>query len=178
MITVKLTDKNGRTHGKTQWGPNVTHEVAKWTGELCSAGVIHYYEGATEQEALALALMMNPIHGAFVAPRAWESVVKGRTCTDGTKSGGERVTTLREIVVPDVSVEQFVEAAIRVVLRVYDEPSFVSWAEKWLSGEDRSDAAASAADAAARAVGAVDTTLNIGAIVAPVLLPDYEEATG
>jgi len=223
MITVKLTDEKCQTYGRMQWGPNVTHEVAEWTSELCSAGVIHYYEGETEQQALALAILMNPIHGGFSPARAWECEVGGPFVTDRTKSGCASLTTIREIAVPEVTVEQLVEAVLRVVLCVYDEPGWVAWAEKWLSGEDRSaDAAAAAWDAAwAAARDAVDAArdaavaaardaadaardaaraaawaaardaawaaawavnahpdLNIGAITAPILLPDYEKARG
>jgi hypothetical protein len=62
--------------------------------------------------------------------------------------------------------EYAAEQAIRKALKVYHEPSYVAWAKKWLSGEDRSrsaarsavwswSAAASAESAAASARSAV-----------------------
>jgi hypothetical protein len=55
----------------------------------------------------------------------------------------------------NLSVEQLVEAAIRASLQLPQSAEYVAWAERWLSGEDRSfaaaDAAADAADAAAAA---------------------------
>jgi hypothetical protein len=52
----------------------------------------------------------------------------------------------------NLSVEQLVEAAIRSALQVADCPPTVRrWAERWLSGEDRSFAAAAAPWAEAQA---------------------------
>jgi hypothetical protein len=52
---------------------------------------------------------------------------------------------IREITLPEITTEQRVEIAIRVALTCYDDPTFVGWAEKWLSGEDRSIGSAHAA---------------------------------
>lgn len=56
-----------------------------------------------------------------------------------------------EIPVYEITTEQRVEFSIRAALLVYKETSFVSWAEKWLSGEDRSETLAFAAYVAAHA---------------------------
>jgi hypothetical protein len=45
--------------------------------------------------------------------------------------------------------EYAAEQAIRKALKVYHEPSYVAWAKKWLSGEDRSRSAAASAESAA-----------------------------
>jgi hypothetical protein len=48
------------------------------------------------------------------------------------------------------------EFAIRVALKVYFEPSWVSWANNWLNGTDRSKTAAYAAAAACAAANAAN----------------------
>jgi hypothetical protein len=213
MVAIKLTNAKAQTHGGMQWGEGVTHTVSRWTGELCFAGVLHCYVGATEQEALALALMMNPAHANFLSPRAWLCEVCGRSVNDGTKSGWETVRTVREIPVPSVTAGQYAEAAITVVLSICDDATWCRWAERWLDGADRwagpgeapdaqaawaawaawawaGEAAAADAQAAwewageaaacaawaAEAVNRAKPDLDIAAIVAPILLPDYEEA--
>ena len=51
----KLTDSKGQTHGRTEWGPGITHQ-APGVGELCTAGWLHAYPDPV------LAVLMNPIH--------------------------------------------------------------------------------------------------------------------
>jgi hypothetical protein len=93
---------------------------------------------------------MNPAHANFRNPRAWVFEPEGEVVSDGTKSGCNTGTTVAEVNLPDVTSEQRVEVAIRCVLELCPHESWVVWAEKWLSGEDRSRSAAD--DAAARAV--------------------------
>lgn len=139
----KLTDQLGQTRNQTQWGPDVAHKA---TGDLnqplCSDGWIHAYESPE------VAVFMNPAHGNFADPRLWEA--KGRVGKrDGElKCGCRALTTLREIPLPVITAEQRVEIAIQCALKVYTEPGFVAWAEGWLSGKDRTWAAAWAAEAA------------------------------
>src|SRR5690554_5166757 len=63
----KLTDEHGKTHGNTQWGPNVTH-FGTGKGELCGPGYIHAYEHPL------IAVLLNPVHGYFKNPRMWEAI--------------------------------------------------------------------------------------------------------
>jgi hypothetical protein len=73
--------------------------------------------------------------------------------SDGTKVGVQKLTIQRSCVeLPKVSQTQCVAFGILCALEVCISPSFVSWANKWLSGVDRSKAAAYAAcDAACAA---------------------------
>ncbi len=144
----KLTDKNGQTQGSTQWGEGVTH-TAPGTGNLCSSGWIHTYSHPL------LAVLLNPAHADFSNPKLWECEVSGSTRDDcGLKQGWESVTTVREIPVPVVTVEQRVRFAILCAKEVCQETGFVLWADRWLTGEDRSARAASAAWSAAEAAWA------------------------
>ena len=143
---IKVTNAQGQTRGGMQWGPGVTHTVPKWGGVLCATGVLHCYEAATVRDALALAILRDPEDGGFGSTaRAWVCEGSGQHVTNGIKSGHETLTTVREIQLPAVSIEQRVECAIRLAWEVCDEPGWRAWAEGWLDGSDRSDVAARAA---------------------------------
>lgn len=146
-MTCKLTDQDGRTYGRCQWGPGVTHET-DGSGELCGPGWLHYYSDPL------LAVLLNSIHADFAEPRLWEVLVEGIGKRDlcGLKFGATRLTTIREIPVPKITTVQRVRFAILCALEVYAEPTFALWAEAWLSGADRSPfSAARAAEIASRA---------------------------
>src|SRR3990167_9065264 len=139
----KLTDAKGRTYGGTQWGPGVRHDAAGDGQNLCSDGWIHYYDSPE------LAVLMNPIGAAFLTPRLWEFVPEGEQLHDhGLKSGCKAGTTIREVALPVFSLAAMVRWSILVALWVEHQPQFRDWAERWLSGQDRSAAAARATDAA------------------------------
>jgi len=144
-MKVKLTDRNGQTYNGCQWGEGVTHTAKRGKMEECSDTVIHYYDDPL------LAVFYNPIHGNFKDYRMWEVETHGRTSTDRCKSWCKSLTTVREVDPPTLTTEQRVEIAIRVSLKVYTGPSYVTWAEGWLDGSDRSGAAAEAASDAAYA---------------------------
>ena len=169
---VKLTDAQGQTRGGMQWGPGVTHAV-EYTGALCSAGVLHAYEASSLRDALALAILRDPEDGGFGSTaRAWVCRGSGQHVSNGIKSGHETLTTVREIQLPAVSIEQRVECAIRLAWEVCDEPGWRAWAQAWLDGSDRTDAAAwAAADAA-------DAGVDVAAISGSVLLPEWTDEGG
>jgi len=180
---VKLTNAQGQTRGGMQWGPGVTHTVPEWGGVLCAAGVLHCYEAATVRDALALAILRDPQDGTFGATaRAWVCDGSGQHVTNGIKSGYETLTTVREIQLPAVSIEQRVECAIQLAWEVCDDPSWRQWTQAWLDGIDRSRAgavAAAAEEAAAEAAAAAKAGVDTAEIAGRVLLPegvDSEEA--
>ena len=170
---VKLTDKHSRTYGECQWGEGVEH-TADGEGELCSEHWIHVYEHPL------LAVLHDPVHGKFLddeGARLWEC----ESDDDNPKRDGQmklgirHLCTVQQIPIPEITFEQRVAYAIHCALHVYIEPVFVDWAEKWLTGEDRSrhatsDAAyaAYAADAAyaAYAADAADATYDADAAYA------------
>jgi hypothetical protein len=110
---------------------------------LCTKGWIHAYP----TENVVLALMVNPIHANFKPARAWQAEGCGRSKSADLKIGYEIVTVLREVAIPDITVEQRVRFAICCALQVCKDESFCKWANSWLSGEDRSKRAAAAAAA-------------------------------
>ena len=140
-----LTDQNDQTQNNTQWGKNITHEAKSGKMKLCTDTVIHCYTDPL------MASFFNPIHGDFDNPHLWECEVEGEVINDGTKIGCKRLTTTKRIELPEISTEQRITIAIKCAMAVYQDSSFITWAEKWLSVEDRSSRAAYAAAYAARA---------------------------
>lgn len=135
----KLTDENGQTYAGTQWGPGITHTAAgNESQSLCSDAWIHAYESPL------LAVLFNPIHANFQNPILWEAEgVIGKR--DGQlKCGCRTLTTIRQIPLPVITIEQMVKFAIYCGLEVYENEDFVTWANNWLNGSDRTAAAADA----------------------------------
>jgi hypothetical protein len=92
---------------------------------------------------------MNPIHAGFANPLLWET--DGEIGIDGgLKVGCTKVTTLRIIDLPSITTEQRVRFGIYCAQEVCDLLAWREWADLWLSGEDCSELAASAAAWAAR----------------------------
>ena len=161
MKLYKLTDEQDQTKNATQWGEGVMH-IANGEGDLCGPGWLHAYEDPL------LAVLHNPIYGNFKAPHLWEAEGAGEVLRDGQmKIGVTRLTTVRRIDLPEVTRVQRTAYGILCAKSVYSDVKWNQWADKWLSGEDRSEAsaryaaryaawaAAYAADAAVYAVYAV-----------------------
>ena len=147
MKCYKLTDQNGQTYNNTQWGENVSHSAYGESGqELCSDGWIHFYTHPL------LAILLNPIHANFNSPRLWEAESSGDELHEPLKSGSRTLTTLKEIPLPKISLNQKVAFGILCAKEVCTDKGWNAWADKWLSGEDRTkESAYSAAYAAAAA---------------------------
>lgn len=147
MITLyKLTDGDGQTHNGTQWGHGVSHS-GTGNGELCGPGWIHAYEHPL------IAVLLNPMHANFQHPRLWEAEGEVGLRDGQLKCGCKTLTTLREIPIPAVTTEMRVRFAIMCAKDVCADLAWNAWADRWLSGEDRTQASAEAAraDAASEA---------------------------
>jgi len=142
----KLTDENCYTRrgksNETRWGENVTHTARRGaTRYLCTSGVIHAYESPL------LAALFNPIHTHMHSPLLWEA--KGKIVVrDGqVKCGCVRLTTLRQVPPPEITIIQRVAWAILCARSMSDPPApWGLWAAGWLSGRDRSADAARKAE--------------------------------
>lgn len=151
----KLTDSCGKTRNDTQWGPGVSHS-GTGEGGLCGPGWIHAYEHPL------IAVLMNPIHADFKNPRLWEAEGKIAIRDGQIKCGCATLTTIREIPLPEITTEMWIRFAILCTKEASTAAvgeawkAWNAWADKWLSGEDRSAAAAAAAAKAVwKAAGAV-----------------------
>ena len=168
----KLTTQSGCTKNATQWGEGVTHTG---TGKLllCSAGYIHAYEDAL------VGIFMDPIHGKFGATaRLWSADLAEPVLRDGPlKCGSRTVTTIREYKLPVVTLEhriRFGVLAARGVLTRGEIPVWDAWADAYLAGDVRAEAAARAVAWAAEAARGVDLDLSALARVACGLPADWQ----
>jgi len=141
----KLTDEHGYTRrgedNQCLWGEGVSHS-GTGKGGLCSSGVIHAYTHPL------LAVFLNPIHAGFSEPRLWEAEGVVKFSDNYLKVGCVTLRTIREITLPVVTTEQRVKFAILCAKKVCKSKEWNSWADRWLSGEDRTASAAWAARAA------------------------------
>jgi hypothetical protein len=144
MKVYKLTNSQDKTKGGTQWGEGVRHEATGTCSDLCSDGWIHWYHDPL------LAVLHDPIHGEFGAEaHLWEAKTDGGIREEGRMKGGSKgLTTLRRIDLPTVTTEQRVRYAILCARQVRQDAAWNAWADRWLSGEDRTAEAARAARAA------------------------------
>ena len=136
------------------WSDVGVWHKATGDGGLCSDGVIHDYDDPW------IAVVMNPAHAAIADPIMYETEREGKVVTDGLKCGCKRMRLIRKMELPDAPTVQRIAFGIYAALEVYHDPAFATWADKWLSGRDRSaysaDDAADAAHAAADAARAAE----------------------
>jgi len=135
----KLTTQDRKTRAgcwnECVWGPGVSHS-GTGKGELCGPGFIHAYTHPL------LAVLLNPIHADLSDPLLWEAEGEVVKAGCGLKVGCVTLTTVRPLPVPSVTTEQRVRFAVLCAKRVYTDPNWNKWADRWLSGEDRSGSAA------------------------------------
>ena len=136
MKKYKLTDQNMRTYQGFQWKLGVKRTTSGY-GELCGPGYLHYYHHPL------LAVLLNDIHAAIDNPRLFEIEAEGSHLNDNNLKGGcTEMTLIKEIELPTVTNEQRIAFGIlcaKEVFRYHNHTSkWNTWADKWLSGEDRS----------------------------------------
>jgi hypothetical protein len=139
----KLTDENLTTQNNTQWVLGEWKETNGAKQELCNSSWLHAYED------IYVAAFMYPVHVSYSNPRCFRAEGDGKFLSDGTKCGVTRLRLVEEISLPTITTEQRVKFAILCALEVYHEAPFVTWANNWLSGKDRSENAARVAARAA-----------------------------
>jgi len=130
----KLTDHKGRTHNGTQWGPGIRHEATgKGTG-LCSDGWIHCYPDKY------LAVLRNPCDAQFKNPQCWLFEPEGESLIEPLKCGFKAGTTVERVPLPRFTTNQRIVFGILCAKASPDwqgKAAWNTWAEKWLSGKDR-----------------------------------------
>ena len=145
MKKYKLTNQDMTTHNGCKWELSVPKETDGNSGSLCNEHWLHYYHNTL------LAVLLNPIHADIDHPRLFEVKALGKHLNDnGLKGGCTKMTLVKELKVPEITVNQQIAFAILCSLEVYKEPSYVKWANDWLSGVNRTASAArnAATDAA------------------------------
>jgi hypothetical protein len=159
MKYYKLLTQEMTSHNYTTWEIGVPITIAKKGVRMCSDQVLHCYNHPL------LAVIFNSIHADIFNPKLFEISVDKIVNTDGLKFASKSQTLIKEISLPEITLEEKIEFAIKVAKLVYKDELWNSWADAWLRGQDCSknsasavardarDAcdAADAADAAARA---------------------------
>ncbi len=170
MTTVyKLTDSTCYTYGPTLWTPGETKTV-EWGGELCRKGCLHAYSDPL------LAVLFNPIHSAFKNPILWVAEANVML-DDGTKLGCDSMCLLKKHPLPEMPIRnQLIRWTILCAKEVCNERHWLNWANNWLSGEDRSHAAAYAAAYAAACYSAAYTACAVAYASALVYAAAYAAA--
>lgn len=120
------------SHGGMKWEIGKL-ETAKEEGtEMCSPQVLHYYSHPL------LAIFANPIHADIKNPRLFEIEVEACVAKDSLKCASKTQRLVRELAAPQLNDLQRQFVAINCAKLLPDaHPVWTSWAEKWLSGEDR-----------------------------------------
>jgi hypothetical protein len=128
----KLLSQKMTSHNDTKWELNAPIKILKPGIEMCSDQVLHCYNHPL------LASFLNPIHGNISNPRLFLIEVDEIVNNDGLKFASKSQTILEEIPYIDISLEKGIEIGIRVTKTVYKDKSWNEWADRWLSGTDRS----------------------------------------
>jgi hypothetical protein len=137
-IRYKLTTQKLTTYNGCQWALNEWKETDGF-GKLCAEGWLHCYTNPL------LAILFNYIHADISNPRLFEVEVEGKCLTDlGKKEGWTRMRLVKEIEVPVISHIQRIAFGILCAKKVCKDKQWNKWADKWLSGEDRSETSAKA----------------------------------
>ena len=161
----KLTDMNMKTYGEYPW------VLGKWNrtsgkGDLCGPGWLHAYTSPV------LAELLDPIHANFREYRLFRGEASGQVIRDsGLKVGYTNMRITEELPRLHITTENRVRFGIACACRVYTSAEYRAWAGRWVSGADRTEAAARvavraastarvavrAAEAAAETAAAADT---------------------
>ena len=139
MKAYKLLTQNLTSRGGMTWEIGGTNTAAGPGTAMCSPDLLHCYAHP------ALAVLFNPIHAGIKNPRLFEITTSEILANDGLKMGCKSQTLVKELELPVFTPEQRVEFGIRCALEVCSDAAFRKWAERWLSGEYRGEAAAHAA---------------------------------
>jgi len=127
----KLTDENGQSCEKTQWGPGVTH-TASGKGELCGPGWISAYTHPL------LAVLFNPVHADIVNPTLWRAEADNIAKSDrGLRVGVTSLTTIESLPLPVLGNNQRVAFVMLCALEVYEDLEFAKWANAQLDSFDQ-----------------------------------------
>jgi len=147
MKKYKLTTQNLQTYEGFQWeiGKEITTDGRR--DFLCNSSWLHYYHHPL------LAVLLNSIHADIINPKLFEVKAGGKHLNDrGLKGGCTKMILIKELPLPVITLVQKVAFGILCSLVVYKNKEYVTWANNWLSGKDRTYSAAHAARAASDAV--------------------------
>ena len=153
----KLTDMNMKTYRGYPW------VLGKWNrtsgkGNLCGPGWLHAYTSPV------LAELLDPIHANFREYRLFRGEASGPVISDsGLKVGYTNMRITEELPRLHITTENRIRFGIACACRVCTSAEYRAWAERWVSGADRTKAAVRTAIRAARAAGATGWATEVAA---------------
>ena len=140
MIKYKLINQEGYTRkgeeGETYWLDKKEKNAVGEGVALCTRSLIHWYNHPL------LAVLFNPIHANISNPRLIEIEIDKVWAHDGLKGGCKKAKIVKEIALPEITIEQKVTFAIEISLKYYKGKNYKKWAKNWLNGKDKSESAA------------------------------------
>ncbi len=160
IIMYKLVTQQMTTQNDTKWAIGVTNKAKLSGNKMCSGAVLHCYSDPL------LAALFNPIHADIENPVLLKIECSEIINSDGLKHACKEQTPLEIVTLPVISINQYVAFGIKCALKVCKDSKFIFWANKWLSGEDRSaNAAYAAAYAAANAAAYAAANAAANAVI-------------
>ena len=106
--------------------------------QLRYSGLFHYFLHPL------LAVLFKEKYGCYFYTKLYEVLPEGKIVKGHGRSGATKLTLVKELEIPEITLNQQIAFGIFCVKEVYSDKVFISWANKWLSGEDRSRQSAKA----------------------------------
>ncbi len=145
-IGYKLLTQEMTSHGGMKWEIGKLEKAKKEGTEMCTPQVLHFYSHSL------LAVFANPIHASITNPRLFEIEVEACVNKDNLKCASKTQRLVKELELPQLNDLQRQFVAINCAKLLPNPPSvWTEWADKWLSGEDRTPEAEKRAYAHAHA---------------------------
>jgi hypothetical protein len=142
----KLTSQSLTTHNDFPWTLGVpATATATGEGDLCGPSWLHAYTDPL------LAVLLNPIHANIKDPRLFRAEGTVGAEDHGLKVGCTTLTLVEEMPLPVITPTQSVAFGVICAKEVCQDKGWITWADRWLSGKDRTEKSARAAEAAAAA---------------------------
>jgi len=139
MKYYKLLTQEMTSYKDTQWEIGVPISISKPGNAMCTDQVLHCYNHPL------LASFLNTVHANIKNPRLFLIEVDSIVNNDGLKFASKSQTLLEEIPYIDIPLLKRIEIAIKIAKTMHKEEEWSLWADRWLSGEDRSKESAYAA---------------------------------
>jgi len=140
FLTPQLTSYND-----FKWEIGETYTIDRPGNEMCSRDVFHCYNHPL------LAEFMMPFHLSGKDYDLYKIEVPEFVNSDGLKFASKSQKVIKKVERPVITKENRIEIAIRVAKLVCVNAEWNEWADKWLTGEDRTKSSAYAASYASHA---------------------------
>ena len=133
-LNCKWVSEDMKTMNDTKWVINVPNELPEKDYHiLYSNGLFHYAKHPL------IAVIFKDFYSCGDYTKLYEVAPQGKIVEGWHTCGATKLTLVKELEIPEVSNTQKVAFAILCALEVCNEEFFVSWANKWLNNEDRSE---------------------------------------